>query len=355
MPRRVSLATQAAAAIRKAVEGNLWEEFLPSERRLCNLLQVSRPTIRTALHHLGQEGLIEIRHGRRNRILRQPPRARVPRSRLVVLVSHEPISHTTFTAYQGVTEMRAYLAEQGFTTEVIICSPQSLATQKRKLETFLRQNHVFCFVLLSLNKDFQEWFAAHSTPALVLGSCHPAVRLPSLDVDYRSVCRHAAGILRSKGHQRIALLVPNSNVAGDLASEEGFRAGAPQSSAQAEAMVVRHSGTNASLTAKLDALLARDQPPTALLIAKPQHVFLAIVYLLRRGIRVPGDLSLIARDYDHLFDDATSHYRIEGETFAHRLSRLMLQMVNERRLPIEPNLIFPRYVSAGTVQPREAD
>ena len=354
MPRRLSLSTQAADAIRKAVDENLWEEFLPSERRLCNLLQVSRPTIRTALRQLGKEGLIEIRHGRRNRILRQARRVDAPRSRLVVLVSHEPISHTSYTAYQGVTEMRAYLAEQGFTTEVIVCPPRSLATQKRKLETFLRQNHVFCFVLLSLSKDFQEWFAAHPTPALVLGSCHPAVRLPSLDVDYRSVCRHAAGVLRSKGHSRIALIVPNSNVAGDLASEEGFREGAAPTPAHTEAIVVRHSGTTANLTAKLDALLSRDQPPTALLVAKPQHVFLTIVYLLRRGIRVPDDVSLIARDYDHLFDEATSHYRFEGETFAHRLSRLMLQMVNERRLPMEPHLIFPRYVAAGTVKQRGA-
>ena len=218
----------------------------------------------------------------------------------------------------------------------------------------MRQNHVFCFVLLSLNKDFQEWFAAQATPPLVLGSCHPAVQLPSLDVDYRSVCRHAAGVLRSQGHRCIALLVPNSNVAGDLASEEGFAEGAGGPTDRTETIVVRHSGTIASLTARLDALFARARPPTALLVAKPQHVFLTIVYLLRRGIRVPDDVSLIARDYDHLFEDVTSHYRIEGETFAHRLSRLMLQMVNDRRLPIEPNLIFPRYVPAGTVKPRQA-
>ena len=73
------------------------------------------------------------------------------------------------------------------------------------------------------------------------------------------------------------------------------------------------------------------------------------VHLLRRGIKVPGTISLIARDHDPLFENAISHYRFEGETFAHRLSRLMLQMVNQGYLPTEPNLIFPRYVPAGTV------
>jgi len=41
-------------------------------------------------------------------------------------------------------------------------------------------------------------------------------------MDYRSICRHAGGIFLSKGHRRIALVVPNSGVAGDIASEAGF-------------------------------------------------------------------------------------------------------------------------------------
>jgi ABC-type molybdate transport system ATPase subunit len=49
-----------------------------------------------------------------------------------------------------------------------------------------------------------------------------------------------------------------------------------------------------------------------------------------------------------------SHYinlmRFEGESFAHRLSRLMLQMANKGFLQKEPNLIFPRYVAEGTVE-----
>ena len=337
--------------MRKAVEEDVWQEYLPSERRLCDMFQVSRPTVRTALQQLAKEGLIEIHQGRRNRIL-APACHAAPRSRLVVLVSHEPISHMTLTAYQGISEMRAHLAEQGFTTEVLVLPPRGATARQRKLEAFVRQNRVFCCVLLSLGKEVQEWFAAQSIPALVLGSCHPAVRLPSLDVDYRSVCRHAAGLLRSKGHRRIAFLVPNSRVAGDLVSEAGFREGlAPRhSDDDLEALVVRHNGTTANLAAKLDALFASARPPTALLVAKPPHMFSVVVYLLTHGIRVPETVSLIARDHDHLFEDAISHYRFEGETFAHRLSRLMLQMVNEHHLPAKPNLIFPRYVPGGTVR-----
>ena len=352
MPQRHSLSAQAAAAIRKAIGDGIWRESLPSERRLCETFQVSRPTIRTALQLLAKEGLIEIRQGRRNRLLSPSRSSPSSASRLVVLVSHQPILHTSLTAYQGISEMRTHLAEQGFTTEVLVCQMRSAKAQQRKLETFVRQNRVFCCVLLSVSKELQEWFATHSIPALVLGSCHPSVKLPSLDVDYRSVCRHAAGIFRSKGHRRIAFLVPNSGVAGDLASEDGFREGCASNagSTDAEAIIVRHNGTTTHLATKLDAMFSSSRPPTALLVAKPTHTLGVLVYLLRKGLTVPDTVSLIGRDSDHLFEDAISHYRFDDETFAHRLSRLMAQMVSQGYLRPEPNLIFPRYVHAGTVR-----
>ena len=353
LPRRHALSAQTADAIRKGIEAATWREFLPGERRLCELFQVSRPTVRTALRELAKGGVIAIRHGCRNRILAVRGGPAAPRSRLVVLVSHQPISHAPLAAYQGISEMRAHLAEHGFTTEVLVCPAATFGSQRRKLEAFLRQNRVLCFVLLSLGKELQEWFARHSIPALVLGSCHPAVKLPSLDVDYRTVCRHAAGVLRGKGHRRIAFVVPNSNVAGDLVSEEGFREGATRRPLPADhaALIVRHNGTPANLNATLDTLFASPDPPTALLVAKPQHVFFVMVYLLRRGKRVPESVSLIARDHDQLFENLIAHYRFEGEAFSHRLSRLMLQLVGHGPLPAEPHLILPRYVASSTVRP----
>lgn len=354
MPKRNSLSAQAAASITQAIENGTWKEFLPSERRLCEMLRISRPTIRTALRMLEKNGLIEIRQGRRNRLLKPRDSGSSPHSRLVGLLTHEPFTHMSAATYQNIGEMQTLLAKHGFTTEVIVCPTHSAKAQRRKLEEFVRHNRVFCCVLLSVSKELQKWFTEHSVPALVLGSCHADVRLPSLDIDYRSVCRHAGGLFLSKGHRRMALVVPNSGVAGDLASEVGFREAIPGSRQDdASATIVRHNGTAANITAKLDQLFKSPHAPTALLVAKTQHVFTVIIYLLKRGLAVPDTISLIARDHDHIFETVhppISHYTMENDTFAHRLSRLMMQMVSQGYLPPEPDLFFPRFFQGGTVR-----
>ena len=354
LPERVPLSIQAAQAMRKAIGDNTWKEYLPSERRLCEMFRVSRPTIRAALHLLAKEGLIEIHQGRRNRLL-APPSSSAPRqSRLIGLVTSEPVSHLSNETFHSISELRAHLAEHGFTTEILVCPPGRARVQQRKINDFVRQYRVFCCVLISVSKELQQWFSDHSVPALVLGSCHPQVKLPSLDIDYFSVCRHAAGIFLGKGHRRLALVVPNSGVAGDLASEAGFSdAIARHRPNEAVGTILRHNGTAASIAAKLDALFDSTRAPTALLIAKPLHVLIVILYLLKRGITVPDTVSLIARDHDNNFSIVSppiAHYFFEEGMLTRRLTRLMLQMVNQGYLPAEPNLILPKLLPGGTIR-----
>lgn len=346
LPRRQSLSAQAADSLRKAIAGGTWAESLPSERRLCDLLQVSRPTIRAALRQLEKERVIAIHQGRRNRLVQRPAIASGTQRRLIALVSHAPISRASLTAYLGISSMREQLARHGFATTEFVCQGRSPRAQRNRLEAYLRENRVFCCVLLSVSRELQSWFATHSIPCLVLGSCHPEVRLPSLDVDHRAVCRHAAGVLRGQGHRRLAFVVPDSGFAGDLASEEGFRAGA----AGVDVTILRHNGTRANLRARLAALLTNPRSPTALLVARPAHTLSVLMHLLHLGIRVPDAVSLIARDHDPLYEHEVAHYAYGDDSFARRLSRLMLQMVGDGHLPAEPSLIFPRYVAGETVR-----
>lgn len=354
LPRRQSLSSQAAEALERAIAEGTWQEFLPSERRLCELLQVSRPTIRTALQMLAKNGVIEIRQGRRNRLLPAARHSPKRTSRLIGIVTPVPFERLSVATYKVISEMRTHLAEHGFTTEVLVCPRKTATAPRRRLEDFLRRNRVFCCLLTSASHDLQDWFSTHSVPCLVLGSCYPDIRLPSLDIDYRSVCRHAGGALLAKGHRRVALLTPDTGHAGDLASEDGFReAFAAQGRDVATAIVVRHNDTAHHLAVKLDALFDGPQPPTALLVAKASHGLSVLIHLLKRGLSVPEDVSLVCRDHDPLFETVNpslSHYLTQDAAFAHRLLRLMQQLVTHGYLPPEPTLIFPKYFAGGTLK-----
>jgi hypothetical protein len=82
----------------------------------------------------------------------------------------EPLSDVSQWSYELISEMRVRRAESGIVTEVVVCQPRRGRFQQCKLEAFLRENHVFCSVLLSAGVEVQQWFAKLSRPTLVLGS-----------------------------------------------------------------------------------------------------------------------------------------------------------------------------------------
>ena len=360
LPKRLSLSAQTAAAIRQGIEQKVWDEFLPGERRLSELFQVSRPTIRVALHILEKEGVLQVCQGKRSRVairgLQRP--ADLPR-RVVALLTSEPLSELSPVVYQAISEIRGRLQERNIAVEVFVGNAHGARFQERRISPFLREHKIFCSILLSVDKSVQQWFQENSLPALVFGSCHPAVRLPSLDIDHRAVCRHAFGTLLGRGHRRIALIVPSLALAGYLEGIRGFLDGVREAERSGiRAQVVQHDGSPTGLTAKLDALFGASEPPTALIVIKPQFVFAVIVYLLNRGLKVPADVSLIARDGDPFFgtvDPVIALYPFDVEGTVRRVLRLMSRLVDQGFLPQSRNLLFPKFAPGGTIRDLAAD
>lgn len=360
IPSRTSLTAQAAKAIRRGITDQTWNDFLPSERHFCELLHVSRPTIRAALKMIQEEGLISISQGRRNKIISRPKvhdAHRAAKSSLVTIITHEASYSMSAISHRGINEIRSNLAQQGFTADTLVCSSQNSLIQINRIEEYFQHNKVLCCVLVSVNREVQNWFSENKISALVLGSCHESIDLPSIDIAYQAVCRHAGSIFLNKGHRHMVMVRPDTGLAGDDASEAGFIASMASSphADECSARILSHSGTGRDLRTKLDRLFASDTPPTALLVLRLSDVMAIMLYLLKRGMSVPDSVSLIARDHNDLFnsmDPSITHYRFNVDTYSHRLSRLVLQLVNDGHVPLEPNLIFPDFVAGGTVRHR---
>lgn len=354
IPQRQSLVAQTAAAIRKGLEDGVWKEYLPGARRLSKSLQVSRPTVQSALKLLAKDGTVEISHGRRIRVrvFAGGRRKAAPRQ-MVAVITSEPMSEFHSQARRMISETRAQLAEIGFNTEILVCGSASPRSQIRKIVSFLGQNRIACCLLTGVSRAVQQWFSDRDLPALVLGSCNPSVRLPSVDIDYEAVCRHSAGVFLRHGHRRMALVAAKSDLPGMIAGEKGFLDAARKAHERgANAVVLRHNGTTPNICARLEALMNAPQPPTALLVAHPQHALVVLVHLLKRGFDVPGDVSLIARDEDAMFDSLNppvAHYKYD-EVFVRLITRTIRQLVTEKYLNPQSHLISPQFFQGATLR-----
>jgi DNA-binding LacI/PurR family transcriptional regulator len=150
----------------------------------------------------------------------------------------------------------------------------------------------------------------------------------------------------------MAFVVPNSGLAGDLASEIGFREASAHEPGVV-ATIVRHNSSAANIAAELDILFNSGSPPTALLVAMHHDVLAVIIYLLRRGISVPDTVSLISRDHDQVFAHVSpplAQYVFKEGVFSRQLTRLILRLVGQGFIVPEPKLIVPEFFPGGTIK-----
>ncbi|OHE79111.1 MAG: hypothetical protein A2107_06660 [Verrucomicrobia bacterium GWF2_62_7] len=198
----------------------------------------------------------------------------------------------------------------------------------------------------------QRWFIRQRLPCVVAGSCVPDIALPSVDVDFRATCRHAGGVLLRKGHQRLALVLPQDAYGGDVVSEEGLREALASMQGSAQLRVLRHDGTAAHLCTLLDEALRPPNPPTAFLVARAPHVLTVMMHLMRRGKRIPQDVAVISRDNDPFLESiapVVARYAINQAQFARRLSMAARQLAETGTLPAHAIRLMPRFLPGETV------
>ncbi|HRI82309.1 MAG TPA: LacI family DNA-binding transcriptional regulator, partial [Opitutaceae bacterium] len=353
IPKRHSLVTETTKAIQSGIAEGIWQDRLPGERVLSQQLHVSRPTLRAAFELLEKQGLLTVSRGKRRIITGRPPAPDRAKPKVLGIIATQRMDRIANIPFQMIMELRYHLSQDGFESEVFVCPQGDFRKHQRKLEAFIREHSIFCCILMLSSEELQRWFVQKGMPAFVLGSPHPAVELPSLDLDYHAASHHAAGLLLARGHRHLALLRLESDVAGDRTSEAGFVAGVQESAhTGAQCAVVRHNGASIDICRKLDRLFARATPPTGLFVFKPLDMLIALTHLLRRGLAIPGRLSLIARDSDYSFDclhPTVAHYDFPREVFTQRLTRLMLQLVENGALPARRTLLMPHFVPGGTL------
>lgn len=289
-----SKSAQLADLLRERLASGVWGSKLPSERVLAGEFLVSRTTLREALAALTKEKRIEpatTTRGARSIINKSTAATHAKYGQVCILT---PTLQGSPLLIEQLGFMREMLGRAGLIAYVEECAALSERPDpSSNLRRVIERHPKSIWVLHKMPVSVQRWFEASGLPAVVFGSVFPGISLPGVDVDFRAAAHHAAGICLARGCKRITLLVHRTALAGDTRtvdaiSEELARRG------EAPPHIMRYDFNRMRLMDGLDReIVAKPDACDALIIASHHHLLTTLSHLLRRGVRIPEDLSLV--------------------------------------------------------------
>jgi len=332
-PRRSLVSTQVATTILEGMDSGLWIDQLPGERELAQSFRVGRNTVRRALKQLEAQGVVKAKQGIGYRLLRSRRAGYRATSRSVGLILPVPFALVRPSSAIWADHLRAALFDWGLGLD-IHSGPSFFGNRAEKsLPVLVSRHRHQCWIVLASSLPTQKWFAESGVPCLLAGSSHRGIDLPSVDLDRRGLCRHAAGLLLARGHEHIAFFHSTTGMAGDIEGAEGFLEAVGSSSHKgARAQIVTHEPDAAGIESKVRRLFTSNDSPTGVLVSNPLHFLTVFSTLLQMGKRVPADVSLISQDYESVLDFLTPEptcYELAPQVFARSLITLLEGMLNQ--------------------------
>lgn len=288
----LNVTEQLVAHLRDAISKGELSGYMPGIRSLATMLGVSSNTVTAAVEQLEREGFLKPQgHGRRCMIV-LPENYAQPAFR-VTMLSYEKAD----IQLDYVVEMQQRLKEEGYDVQIAEKSLMDMRLNLDQIARLVQKTKTDAWIVFSSTQEILEWFAQQSTPTFALFGRFRRVQIAGIGLDKSPAFRTAIRRLAELGHKRIVLLQPAHNrlpMPALLVRE---------SLAELEANGIKTGPYNIpdweqspeGLRKRLDALFAVS-PPTALILDRPNELIAAQLYLAKRGIFAPQDISLISDD-----------------------------------------------------------
>ncbi|MDB6092832.1 MAG: transcriptional regulator [Verrucomicrobia bacterium] len=352
-PQKISLIAQTEAVLLEGMRQRRWQHELPGERVLSRELRVSRWTLRAALADLGRGGFLKIAQGRPCAITARAVqvRQRAPASRKVSLLVPAPLTKLRLFVSLWVDELRIILNGQGIQLSVHDLPKAYRANPTHALESLIEKHPHNDWVPVLSTRAMQEWFQARSEFVLLAGTRFEGIHLPAIDIASHAAGVHAAHTLLGLGHRQLALITPRISSAGVLATETGLRQAIGKAKyAAASIMVVACEEEPTDICRTVDRLLADPVRPSVLIGARAAPTLTAFSHLMRLGLRVPQDISLLSIEWEAFLDMVVpriAHYEISPAQFARQIARALMRSAAANT---EATYLNPVFVPGGSLR-----
>jgi len=277
-------------------------EQLPPLRTIAELFEVGLRTASRGIHLLQEEGRVVAVHGRGVYVAAEQSLADTPVLYLFLHPgSRSPTTHADVTRFQGVMQTAA---------KRNVALRTALSLDGYRPSQFTSGNVGIIFHDMYYRHDGFGWVAdlaaEHRLPCCVLKrgqSEFPTVR-DNRHRGFQAVAEHLAAL----GHRHIAMLNGPTDRERDKArvfsdDRRGYLSGLRRSAIRSTEHLyfeVPTHGDGAPDEGKVekavDRLLGLRRRPTAIICMNDEHALLVLELLLKKGVRVPDDMSLAGFD-----------------------------------------------------------
>ncbi len=192
--------------------------------------------------------------------------------------------------YQGLSDRHAQMA----ITDLSHMRPGETYTQ------FFLRLHIDGIVLRISDENHTsvaEQIAAEQFPCVVASERYEGNTVSYVDYDSRVGVSRAIDYLVQLGHKRIAIAMPHVRKTDHYDRLVAYRDGLKRHQIELKSeWVVPIASTLQGGASAIDQLMAMSAPPTAVMFTNPPPTIGAIRRALQRGLKIPGDLSIVGYD-----------------------------------------------------------
>jgi DNA-binding LacI/PurR family transcriptional regulator len=295
----LSAAEQVAEHLRMEMQRGSLSGSMPGVIPLVAELGVNHKTVKSALRMLEDEGLL-LNQGRGHQRLITLSENYAPPALRVGLLGFSAGSRR----WSFMVELRHLLEEAGQAPFHPDKGLLDLGMKVSRVAQLVEQTEADAWVVCGGSQDILKWFSEQETPAFALFGRMEGLPLAGTKPDKRSSLAAATHCLLGHGHRRISLLcrsshrLPKSSRLMRTFLDELEAGGIATGAFNLPDWEESPEG----LERCFESLFGGLTPPTALILDQTILYHSAHHYLAHRGLRVPGDVSLVCIDGDPDFD-----------------------------------------------------
>jgi hypothetical protein len=347
------LRNDVLTAIKTNIAEGVWKNTLPSERQLTDQYQVSRGTLRYALKNLQDEGIIKAVAGSGYIITKQSfASPKSPDDISIGILIGARTGNQEARTLPWIPALQQRVAKRGWTLHIHQGIPEISRSPLTGLKKLFNTTSHSCWLLIRCPDKVQKVFSDQSVPAIICGSPYEGIELPSIDLNYQAIGRHAAGLLLSKGHKRIGYVSSKTAFPGDRECLSSFKATLAKSSSNPSLKIIRFPFESFDYRTTLKQVRDPSAPLTALFVDCPFQFLRIFTQALQQGIRIPEELSMISRhdrDFLNHLNPTPDCYEFDATERASKIHQKLEARIQGDTMRNQKTLLLPEFKPGGCI------